>query len=153
MSIRRKVLGDLVDTQLKTITGLKVFRGEVNEPLPLIQKGNGPDPSGRVAPYVVHYTGAGSHDVAGERDVADTHEDLLWTVHLIVAAGYDADCAHIIDRVDAALFRWTPPASAGIAFGQMRPPPGYDPGPIRINEQVRPTRFWLPLQYQLPVTT
>lgn len=150
--IRRKTLGDLFETQLGTVAGVTVFRGEVPAKPPLIQTAGQDDPSGRIAPYVAFFPSAGRAGIDDEFDLANVHEDLVWTVQLLCAAGYAADLDALIDRVWAAIFRWTP-VSDGLAFGAMEPPPGYDPGPMRRNDNVTPPRFWTPMQFQLPVTT
>lgn len=152
-SIPRKKLGDLVIAHAETLTGVKVYRGQVDSALPIIQTNGANDPSGRVAPYLVFYLGAGAPSL--EEDVADANVDLLWSFQVNCAAGFEQDCARLIDRVDALFYRWSPPRGSipGLVFGRMKPPPGYDPGPVRLNDAVNPPRFWLPRQYQLPVTT
>lgn len=156
-TIRRKVLADLAEAHLKTLTGVAVYRGEitastdtVHHPPVLTAPGGAPDPSGRVAPYAVLYTGAGTRGL--DHDVADAHDDLDWSFQVTCAAGYETDCGYLIDRVDGLFYRWAPTVP-GLAFGRAKPPLGYDPGPIRRDETVTPVRFWVPLQYRLPATT
>lgn len=151
-TISRKVLGDLLDARLKTLTGVTVYRGEVPGKPPVIQTNGTPDPSGRTAPYVVFFSSPGTPGVDDEIDVADLHEDLLWSVQLICSAGYEADLDYLVDRVWGVLYRWSPEVD-GLECGPMKPPPGYDPGPARRNDNVTPPRHWTPMQFQLPITT
>lgn len=152
-AVPRKKLGDLVEARAKTLAGVTVYRGEVPGKPPVIQTGGAADSSGRVAPYVVLYTGAGTP--SDELDVADAAVDLVWSWQVTCVAGYEADCGRLVDRVDELFYRWTPDRGAidGLNFGRTKPPLGFDPGFIRRDEAVTPNRFWLPLQYLLPVTT
>jgi hypothetical protein len=145
-AIRRKVLGDLFEARMKLLTGVTIYRGEIPTDPPAIPD----DPSGRVAPYVVIFGSAGSPDI--DPDLGDENDDLLWTAHLICSAGWEADAQQLIDRIHSHIYRWSPTTTGGVSFGRLRPPPGYDPGPVRCNETVKPPRFWSPLQYQLPLT-
>lgn len=156
--IQERLLGDAIFARLQTLTGVSVYRGETpqDEAVPLIEGDDGPDPARRVAPFIVHFDGAGVPVLPGQADVADRHND-LGQIHMFhCVAGYETDCTHLVGRLRALLFRWTPTATgelAGMAFGRMRPPPGYDPGPVRLNDSVTPPRFWLPQQYRLDTTT
>lgn len=165
ITISRRLLGDALDARLKSQLGagpdgpaVLVFRGdlvtdEADQPQP-IQSGTptpAPDPSGRVGPYVVHYTGVGTP--GPEVDLGEDGDDLIWSPLLHISAGYDADAAQTYDRTFAALYRWVP-VVAGYGFGLMKPPPGYDPGPLRRQDTPgMPPRFWTPLQMQVQVTT
>lgn len=153
-AIRRKLIGDQIEALLRTLTDVTYYRGEVPDAPPLIETDGITDPSGRVAPYVVQFTGSGTPYVNAERDVADTHDDLTAVHQVTCVAGYEADCLHLVDQVDHLLRRWTPTAP-GLAFGRLTPPPGYDPGqPRRDNTlQGSPPRYFVPLQYRLDVTT
>lgn len=161
ITISRRTLGDLLDARLKARLGagddgplVLVYRGEIvagdqaDQPQPIVTD-SAPDPSGRVGPYVVHYTGVGSPGI--EVDLAEGGDDLLWSPLLHVSGPYDGDAAQTYDRVHAALYRWQP-VLAGFAFGLMKPPPGYDPGPLRRDDKIQPPRFWTPMQMQVAVT-
>lgn len=129
-----------------------VYRGEIPEPsaVPLLQTPSGhPDPSGRIAPYVVVFGGIGNPLV--EPDVADTADELDWTLHLLCAAAYAEDCLALVDRVHSRLFR-AELVHADVVVGRLAPPPGYDPGPPRRVDTVQPVRFEAPLQYRLTAT-
>lgn len=159
MVVARKTLGDLVIARLEGIAGLNVYRGEIRwwddeniehrEP-PVISTPAGPDPSGRVAPYVVHYGGAGDPELGAT--LAGPAPNLLWSFQTTVAAGYEPDCAKTVDQVVAQLHGWRP-VHEGVSFGLVHPPIGFDPGPIRRDDQKTPPRFWLPLLWQLGATS
>jgi hypothetical protein len=145
--IRRKVLGDQLEARLKALPGapaVKVYRGEVPDHPPRM-----PD-SDRVEPYVVFFDGAGATNL--EPDLAYRNEDLSWSPQITIAAGFSPDCAQLVDRVCAWVYRWSP-VLEGVAAGMLQPPPGFDPGPVRPDRTVTPIRFFLPTQWQLVVTT
>jgi hypothetical protein len=152
--IRAKVIGDQIEARLRTLSGVKYYRGEVDGDPPLLLVGGQPDPGRRVAPYLIQFTGAGSPYVNGERDLADVHVDATAVHQITCVAGYEADCLQLADRVHDLMHRWSPVVE-GLAFGRMRPPSGYDPGFPRVNDQLkgRAPRFSVPLQYRLDATT
>jgi hypothetical protein len=138
------MLTTVVDDRLKTLTGVTVYRGEVPDQPPKLEDG-----SGRVAPYVVHYPFPGKPGPGG--DLAGESDDLEYTTQVSCAAGYVQDCEYLVDRVHQLMFRWTP-SVAGVVLGQFVPPPGYDPGPVRVDRTISPPRSSLPLQYRLVAT-
>jgi hypothetical protein len=152
--IRRKVLGDLLFARLQGLPGptaVTVYRGEVPEHPPVARDAaSGPDPSGRVAPYVVLFDGAGPTNL--EPDLGGRNEDLLWSPQIIIAAGFSADCVQLVDQVCAWVYRWSP-VIPGLVAGGLEPPAGFDPGVVRIDRAVSPPRFFLPTQWRLVVTT
>lgn len=142
-TIRAQLLTDVVFAQLGTLTGITWYRSEVPDQPP-----REPD-SDRVAPYGVLYPFPGHPGPGG--DLAGQSDDLDYTFQVTVAAGFSADCERAVDRTHQLLFRWTP-TIAGIVLGQLVPPPGYDPGPVRIDRTISPPRFSVPLQYRLTAT-
>lgn len=152
--IRRKVLGDLLFARLQALPGptsVTVYRGEVPEHPPVARDAaSGPDPSGRVAPYVVLFDGAGPTDL--EPDLGGQNEDLLWSPQITIAAGFSPDCAQLVDQVCAWVYRWSP-AIPGLSAGRLEPPDGFDPGVVRPDRTVSPPRFFLNTQWRLVVTT
>ena len=152
--IRRVTTAQQIEARLRTLTEVTYFRGEVTGDLPLMETAGAPDPSGRVAPYLIQFSGVGTPYVNGERDLADAHEDLTAVHQITCVAGFEDDCLQVADRVHHLMFRWSPTVP-GLAFGRMTPPPGYDPGQPRRNDQLRgrPPRYSVPLQYRLDVTT
>lgn len=149
--ISRVTLTHAVDTRLTGITYLSaVYPGEVPDK-PTIAGGNDPDPDGRVAPYAVVYPSPGARSTDA-RDAADTDRSLDWLVQVTVAAGYRDDLLAALDDVTAALDGWAPVID-GISCNALRAPAGYDPGPVRRDDDVDPPRFYVPLQYRLTATT
>lgn len=154
--IRRLVLFQQAAAHLQTLPGagpaVEIYRGEIPDPtkVPLLPgPGGAADPSGRIAPYVVLFGGTGNPLV--EPDVADTADELSWTLHGLCVAGHVEDCLHLVDRVHSRLFR-AELAHADVVVGRLVPPPGYDPGPPRRIDTVQPIRYEVPLQYQLVAT-
>ncbi|WGX98726.1 hypothetical protein [Nocardioides sp. L-11A] len=153
-SIRRLVLAQQVDARLRAMPGLpavELYAGEIPKPPPMltIPGTSTPDPSGRVAPYVVVFGGIGRPVV--EPDVARCADELDWPVHLICVAPFRDDVLALVDRVHSWLFRWSPVVN-GVAVGVLEPPLGYEPPPPRRLDTVQPVRFEVPLQYRLTAT-
>jgi hypothetical protein len=98
--------------------------------------------------WVLHPNGGA---LFGDVDLVDTTFDITWGFQITCAAGFSRDVYDLKTRVDAALLRWTPLVE-GLTCGQLLPPPGFDPGPVRPDQDYKPPRFWLPLQYQTTVT-
>lgn len=158
--IRRKVLGDLLVERLVALPGspvVVVYRGEVSSRgrRPLVDGSTDPpmlaQPRGAVAPYVVVFDGTGAVEL--EAGLARCGEQLRWTPQVTVAAAFPEDCLQTVDRVHAWLYGWQPAVGAGVAAGLMVPPPGFDPGPPRPDRTVSPVRWFVPLQWQLDLTT
>jgi hypothetical protein len=141
---RQKLITDAVVARANTLTNLVVFRGEVDRQLPTLTN------SDRVNRYaVIHPFGrTGGPDP----NLGDATGDLTYGFQINCVAGFEADCEFLVDQVDALFNRWIPTV-VGLVFGAFRPPPGYQPGAIRPNDNVKPPRFWLPLQYQIVATT
>jgi hypothetical protein len=132
--IRRKVLGDQLYARLKALPGptpVTVYRGEVDDHPPLALDAAGqPDPSGRVAPYVVLFDGTGTPDL--EPDLAGRNEDLRWSPQITVAAGWSPDCTQLVDLVCA------PGSTAGPRCSRAPRPAGWsrrlDSTPGRLEQ-------------------
>lgn len=143
-SPRQQLVTDAVDARLASLSPtVDVFRGEVTASPDIL-------PNGRVKSYVVYYP-FGPSD-GPDANVGDTVTDLTYTCQITCVAGFEADCEYLVDQVAGLMNRWTPTV-AGLVFGRFRPPPGYDPGPVRRDDTVKPVRFWVPLQYRITATT
>lgn len=142
-SIRSKLLTDLVEVELRTLSGVAFYRAEVVDNPPSL-----PD-SDRVGPYVVLYPFPGHPGPGG--DLADASQDLDYTCQITCAAGFATDCEALVDKVHDLMFGWAP-TMANVNMGVFTPPPGYDPGPVRIDRTIAPPRFSVPLQYRLTAT-
>lgn len=151
--ISRLLVAQAVLTRLQAL-GVPVYHAEIGSPVPLIAVEDTVDPAGRVAKHIVFYASPGAPGVTGddtEDDIAGRHDDLLWSCQTTLVAGWPDDLNDLADQVHAQLHRWTPTVE-GHRFGRMRSPLGFDPGVARRNDQATPPRFWLPLQWQLPIT-
>lgn len=156
-TIRRVVLFQQAVARLETMGGpgpaVTVYAGEIpgaaDVPLLTDPLTSQPDPARRIAPYVVAFGGVGNPLV--EPDVAQTVDELDWTLHLLCAAAFVEDCLDLVDRIHTRLFR-AELVHDGVVVGQLVPPPGYDPGPPRPVRGVEPIRFESPLQYRLIAT-
>lgn len=152
--IRLKVLGDQLEQHLRTMPGpppVTVYRGEVAGTPPVMVTDGVPDPSGRVAPYVVLFDGTGARDHEPALDPTCA-EELRWTPQITVAAGFTEDCTQTLDRVLAWIRPWRPVIDE-VASGMLTFPPGYDPGPARPDRSVTPIRFFVPVLLRLDLTT
>lgn len=139
-----RLISDAVNTQLGTLSpAIDIYRGEVTDSPAIVPQ------SGRIAPYLVFYT-FGPADVA-EGDLADAPTDVTYTIQVDCVAGFEADCAWVVEQVVGKLDRWAPTV-AGMVVGRLKPPTGYDPGPFRRDDAVKPSRFSLPLQYRTTAT-
>lgn len=144
-SPRQQLISDAVNDRLLTLApSIDVFRGELTTSPVIVPE------TGRVAPYLVHYP-FGRAD-GPDPNVGDIVTDLTYTNQITCVAGFEADCEYVVDQVDGLMNRWTPTVT-GLVFGRFRPPPGYDPGPVRRDDTVKPVRFWVPLQYRVTATT
>lgn len=144
---RQKLITDWVEARAKTLTNLQVFVGEVDEPLQTLAN------SDRVAPYVVIYPFGGTD--GPDPNLSDAPAgDLTYGFQVNCGAGFRADCEFLIDQVRGLFNRWAPDVDPGAGFvvGQLRPPVGHQPGPLRRNDSVKPPRFWLPLQFTTVAT-
>lgn len=142
-SIRSQLITNAVEAQLNTVPGLRVYRVEVEDQPPRMVD------SDRVAPYAVLYPFPANPGPGG--DLANAADDLDYTCQVTVAAGFAQDCEATADRVHAKMYLFTPTV-AGVVLGQLVPPPGYDPGPIRVDRTITPPRSSLPLQYRCVAT-
>lgn len=105
-----------------------------------------------VKKYVVLFPTAGRAAAGGE-DLAGSAENLDWGIQLLVAGATENDVLFTYDWLDRTLKRWSPPGLVGINTDGFRAPDGYDPGPVRVFDQVKPARRELPAQYRLIATT
>lgn len=162
MPISRRLLAQAVGTRLVGVTNATGYFGKVSAltGLPgVVGTPDSPPPKSttdpRVRPYFVVFAGAGTPGVAGaeqETDLCDSFVDLTMPFQITAAGGDIDDVLALVDRIDALLFRWTP-VVAGVQCGRLRPPPGYNPGPVLTDKDFTPHRLFTPLQYQLTTHT
>ena len=102
------------------------------------------DSDQRAHPYAAVYPSPGHHDPAAAplTDVADL---LTWTFQ-VTAAGGDADrCMRATGRVLAVLLGWRLEATADPVRLE------FDPGPMRVDRDVSPSRCYIPLLFTAPL--
>lgn len=144
-SPRQQLVSDAVQARLGGLgASVDVFRGEVDTSPTVVPE------NGRVQSYIVLYPFGRAAGPDG--DLGDQATDLTYTCQIQCVAGFETDCEYLVDQVDGLMNRWTP-AVAGLVFGRFKPPVGYDPGPVRRDDTVKPVRFWVPLQYRITVTS
>lgn len=110
------------------------YAGEVVEPVPT------PPGDDRVSAYWALWAGTGELD-SGRMLPAAFVSVMRFTV--TVAGGTPGRCLFGVDLVRKAL------AGAEIGSGLISEPPNIDPGPIRMDLSIEPTRHYVPLSYQL----
>lgn len=142
--VSRFTLTEQTIARLGSIDDLVVFLGRADN-VPLKPDGSG------VVQYVVLHAGAGTPAV-GTEDLTGLTGALDWSCQTNCAGATERDVLWVIDQVHAALYGWRPTGLEGINTDGLVPPPGYDPGPIRSNDQADPPRKWLPLQWRLNAT-
>lgn len=155
MPISRRLLANEIAARLATVTHATGYYGQIGRPLPGLEEATPADPpvksatDPRVKPYFVLYPGAGAP--TDEQDLTWSGDDLTALVQITAAGGDVEDVLALVDRIDAALLRWSP-VLAGIVCGFLWPPLGYQP-PQLTDRNVSPPRPYVPLQYQLTATT
>jgi len=141
--VPRRLLIAAVQDRQQTITHAEHFLGEA---VHVTKKSGG---SGEVGPYtVLHPFPGGPPD---EQDLGDAAVDLDWLFQITVASGDPEDIPALIDRVDAMFYRWIPTVE-GLVCGPCKPPPGFQAGPILVDRDQSPHRFFVPLQYRTTIT-
>jgi hypothetical protein len=131
-----------VETRLSTLTSASGYLGEAGD-VPRL------DSAGHVGRYWVLHPFAGTPFT--DADLAETYVDIDWTFQLTLAAGFARDVVGLLDVVRPLFHRWAP-AVDGYVAGFCEPPPGFDPGPVRLDRDVKPFRPFLPLQYRTTIT-
>ena len=154
--VNRRLIANAVATRLLQVSNATRYYGAIGRPLPGQDPATAPamppaksDTDRRVAPYLIYFPAPGSP--GDERDLADTHTDVVGVHQVTAVAGDVEDLLALVDRIDAVLHRWAPTV-AGHVCGPLRVPPGFDVG-VATDRGVEPHRLYAPLQYQLQVTT
>ena len=124
---------------LDGIANLNAFDGEVPTTPPL-------DPDGRVHPYAVLYAGPGR---ASSQTVCATPRDMDVSFQVTAVGGDTSRCLWAVDRIRGTLtgMRLT---VDGLEVGQIVETT--DPGPARRDDDVQPSRMFVPILYSLTAT-
>lgn len=131
---------DAVWTLLSGIANVNAFDGDFVD-----EDGNRvrppADDDGRVHAYAVYYPSPGrSHS----RRHGAARSNLDWSFQVTCAGGDRTRALWCVTQVRNAL--------AGARVGGNRITEGFDPGPLRRDDDVKPPRFYLPLQFSLRLT-
>jgi hypothetical protein len=138
--VSRRVIAAAIETRLREDAPMvNVYVGAV-EPEPPV------DPDGRVHVYAVLYPGAGT---STQDRLVPIVDGLLWTGQVTCVGGDVNRCLACADAVADALTGHTFEIP-GVTVGYMRELG--DPGPAREDRDARPSRWFLPLTYQLHAT-
>lgn len=104
------------------------------------------DPDGRVHVYAVLYPTPGA---ATQDRLVPIIDGLTWSFQVTCVGGDPTRCLACVDAVTGAL-TGRPLALGGIATGWLRELG--DPGPAREDRDATPSRWFVPLTYQLFAT-
>lgn len=144
--IRHSPLVDVIEARLdEHVPGVQGFLTEATN-VSLVPNGGG-----RVARYYVLHPFGGAENP--EEDMAGRQVAKDWTVQVTAAAGTPRDVLALATLVDAAMRYWQPLfPDQGWNAGWFTPPDGFDPGPVQIDRDYQPHRYFLPLQYRTTIT-
>lgn len=138
--VSRRALTTAVEGMLRAAAPLVgVYVGGVPDTPPA-------DPDGRVHVYAVLWPGPGA---STQDRLVPIVDGLLWTFQITCVGGDITRCMACVDAVTGALTGRTL-ALANIATGYLRELG--DPGPAREDRDARPSRWFVPLTYQLHAT-
>ena len=150
----RRLVSNAIATRLATVGNAAGYYGQIGRPLPgAVGTPADPPPKSasdqRVQPYFIYYPDPGGP--GPDPDLGDGNEDSTQTHRVTAAAGDIEDLMALVDRLDAVLLRWAPTVT-GVVAGVLRPPLGFATS-ILVDRQYTPNRLYVPLAYQLTVTT
>lgn len=150
-----RLLANATAVRLATVTNMAVYYGQVGRRVPgdtttPFDPPTKSDEDLRVKPYAVLFPGFAVP--TDEVDLGDTTVDGTFPVQVTVAAGDVEDLMGAVSRVHQLLYRWAPTV-AGHVCGPFRPPPGFRLDRHLVDDEVKPARLYVPLQYQSTATT
>lgn len=161
--VSRRAVANAVALHLAGVTQATGYYGQIGRPLPgqtLVSAGGtipddppAKDPTNgdmRVRAYFVLYPGPGGP--GPDADLADENVDLTISLPVTAVAGDVEDLLALVDRITGRVLRWTP-TIPGLACGRVRFPVGYEPGPLLVDDQMKPERLYVRLPFQITATT
>lgn len=126
-------------TDLGVPLRLDVFDGDVKALM---------DPDGSARPYAAFYPSAGN---LGSQSLCGTQEFLDWPFQVTAVGGDPTRARRAIHRVRTRL------SGARLVVGDLQvrvvEEPNYQPGPIREDRDVSPSRWYTPLQFRSQLMT
>lgn len=138
MTVEVSTLADDVWAILSAVAGVNHFDGEVTTPPK--------DPDGRVHPYTAFYPAAGFRS---SNRVGAGLSSLDWTFQVTCVAGDRERCLWCVDKIRSAFTGRRLTLTGGRA-GRIRELG--NPGPVRIDRDVAPTRAYLPLDFGVHIS-
>ena len=129
------LLADEVWNRLDALPAVNTYRGEIDGTPPT-------DPDGRVHAYAIAYFGAGQPQAMRLDGGA---RGLRWTFQVTCVGGDDVRALWCINEVRGVLLGVRVPVGTGRVSGKVREVT--DPGPLRRDDDVSPSRMYLPLQF------
>lgn len=155
-----RLVAAAIATRLVTVTNAVGYYGQIGRPLP----GQALTPAGtippaplpksptdqRVRPYFVLYPGALGD--GPDTDLALCAVDGTLPISITAAGGDVDDVLALIDRIEAALYRWQP-TIPGLVCGLVDHPTGYQGAALLVDRDLSPHRLYAVLPYRLTVTT
>ena len=156
-----RAVAGAIALRLTSVVNATGYYAQIGRPLPgqtLIEQGGTipatPQPKSstdlRVRPYFVLYPGALGD--GPDADLAAFAVDGVLPFSVTAAGGDVDDVLALIDRVEAALYRWTPTVP-GLAAGRVEHPLGYTGAGLLLDRDTSPHRPYAVLPYRLTVTT
>jgi hypothetical protein len=127
---------DSVWTKLDAIAGINAYDGEVPATPPL-------DADGRVHAYAVLYASPGALFAS---TLAGAQTSMLGSFQVTCVGGDPTRTVWCVDKVRTALAGATVTLDGQSRIIRVR---SEDPGPVRRDDDVRPPRHYVPLEFQL----
>lgn len=106
------------------------------------------DKDGRAHPYAAVYAGAGN--LSGDA-LAGAQTELDWPFQVTCAGGDPDRARRAITRVRARLVGHELTVD-GLTVGRIVEDPSVQPGPLRIDREVAPPRWYTPMMFRLQAT-
>jgi hypothetical protein len=123
-------------TLLGGVSGLTVYDGLVPKTPPVSAE------DGAVLPYAAVYPGAGAPT---RGSLSGATSEVPWGFQVTAVGGDRSRCLWAVKKVDAVLLDQRLTVTDWSTSRIVR-----EPGPdMRLDEDVKPPRFWIPLLYQL----
>ena len=156
-----RLVAGQVAARLTSVANATGYYGQIGRPLPgqsLVAQGDtippSPQPKSstdqRVRPYFVAYPGALGE--GPDTDLALCAVDGTLPLSITAAGGDVDDVLALIDRIEGALYRWTPTVP-GLVCGPVEHPLGYTGAGLLVDRDISPHRVYAVLPYRLTVTT
>lgn len=147
-----RVLEQVVDARLKEIANVTVYLRQVGHVLGSPSVTDPPTISAddlRVRPYVVQHPSPGSRGT--DQRLAGMVVDRRWSTQLTCVVGDAEALGPLVDAVEGKFNEWRPvlPAPYNVTVMPSWFTRSFDPGPSQKDDDITPSRFYVPLIYDL----